>query len=108
MIPLETNQVILVWLYAFPPDELASRRKKIAYFLFALAIMAANFSNLTAGLLFTFKFISIDIEKAVFALFHTIPALNMLYQCVVIVLMRRKLIAIFTSLTKIYNESKSK
>lgn len=106
MIPLETNQLLLMWLYAFPVDESASQRKKIAYLLVSIAVAAVNFSNLLAGTLFVVKYISVDIEMAIFALFHTIPAFNMFYQCVVIVLLRHRLTEIFKSLSNIYNESK--
>lgn len=107
MKPLETNQLILMWLFAFPSDETASRWKKFAYFMFTAGVIITHFLALVAGGIFIFQFISVDMREVLYALFHTIGSFNMLYQSTVTVLLRRKLTAIFEGLSKIYNESKS-
>lgn len=106
MKPLESIQLAMTWLYAFPTDPTASKWKKLAYFMFSLGITVANLSSTTAGALFIVKNVSNNLEDSIFAFFHTIACFNMLYQSIVIVVLRRKLAALFTSLSKIYEESK--
>lgn len=108
MIPLETNQIILMWLYAFPSDKAANKWKKCAYFVCASSFIITHSSSLIAGGLFAYKFISVDLELVLFALFHTIGSFNMVYQSGATVALRHKLSAIFKTLTKIYNKSKRK
>lgn len=108
MIPLARIQLILVWLYAFPPDGLATRRKKIAYFLFAASVIVALFFAVTSSGLFIFNNFSINLEETIFAFSHAIACSNMLYQSTAIVILRHKLTTIFKSLAKIYEESKNK
>lgn len=107
MTPLATNQLFLKWMYAFPSDESASILKKILYFVFPLSLIMAHFGAVAAGGCYMLKFLSVDLEEAIYALYHTICFLNMLYQSIAIVFLRGKLITIFKSLTIIYNESKN-
>lgn len=107
MRPLETNQLLLTWLYAFPPDESSIKWKRIVHFVFSSGVLIAHFLSVMAGGTFIFKFVSIDLEEAIFALFHTIAACNMFYQSIVIVLLRHKFTAIFKDLSTIYDKSKN-
>lgn len=106
MIPLETSQLLLKWLYAFPSDDLAPKWKRIAYFMFASIVIFVLVLAVISGSFYIFEFILIDVEGAIFALFHTLGLFNMLYQSIMIVVLRNKLNEIFKSLSKIYNESK--
>lgn len=106
MNPLKTNQLILTWFGASPSHESLSKWIRIARCMFTLSVIIANFLSVFAGVLFILKFISINLEEAIFALFHTIAYSNMLYQSVMIVVLRRKLTTIFEHLSKIYDKSK--
>lgn len=108
MKPLQTTQLLLKWLYAFPSDKSAGKSMKFAYFIFASSVIVVHFLAMVAGGIFISKLISIDLEQALFALFHTLCSFNMLYQSIATVLLRHKLAAIFKSWTKIYDESKIK
>lgn len=108
MLPLKTNQLMLDWLYAFPPNTFASKSKKIVYFAFASSVVITHCSSFIGGALFFWKSLSIDLNLALFALFHTIGSISMLSECITIILLRRKLTAIFKGLSRIYDESKIK
>lgn len=107
MIPLETNQLMLMWLYAFPPDENATKWKKVAYSMFTASVIGVNFLCVTSNGFFIAKFVSSNLEEALFALSHVIVFFNSFYQSVVTVILRHKLQEIFKSLSKIYDESKN-
>lgn len=63
---------------------------------------------LAASGIFIYRNILVNLEETLFALFHTVGALNGLYLSIATVLLRRKLITIFNGLTTIYNESEKK
>lgn len=106
MQPLETNQRTLTWLYAFPSNEGATKWEKISYFMVTASVIVAHFCAMISGGFFIAKFVSIDLEVAIYSLFHTIAFSNMFYKSIITVLLRHKLQGIFKSLSKIYNESK--
>lgn len=108
MIPLETNQLILTWFYAFSSDEADTKLRKILRLIFSLNVTVTHFLTMAAGGLFISKFISTNLEEAIFALFHTIAFFNMLYQCICIIILRREFTEMMKSLAKIYNESENK
>lgn len=107
MIQLETTQLLLAYLYAFPPDKNASRRKKVCYFVFSSSIIVINLLSVTSGGFFIFKNASINLKEAIFALYHTCVCCNVFYQAIIIIILRKKLTALFERLTDIYNESKN-
>lgn len=106
MLPLATIQLLLVWLFAFPSDESVTRRKKIAYFVFASSVIVSLFLVITSSGMFIVKNFSINLEEAVFGFSVAISYSNMLYQSIVTILLRKKFTAIFKSLKKIHDESK--
>lgn len=106
MIPLETNQRALQWIYGFPPEKSPTKWKRIGYFAFALSSNVALFSGFLSSVVFISKFRRVDLEGTIYALFHGAGALNMLYQSIVILFLRRELASIFENLEKIHAECK--
>lgn len=106
MIPLKTNRRVLTWFCVYPPERYASQLKRFLYKcsgLFAFAVLVAG----TLGsIAFIIKNISIDLENSLFALMTTVGNVSMVYMVAATYIIRRKIVAIFDSLTKIYNERK--
>lgn len=106
MIPLKTNLIILTW-----PTESSSstyKRKRIIRCILSVIVILTHIFSTAAGAFFIHKFISINSEDSIVAVTNTIPFSNMLYQSILIILSRDKFIAMFVSLSKIYEESKQK
>lgn len=59
-----------------------------------------------ATLIYILKFIEIDVEMTLYAILQIIPTLSLLHMILVVFLSRRKISAIFTSLSTIYRASK--
>lgn len=108
MKPLETNQRVLMWLYAFPPDNSDGKWRKIAYFTFTICVIAVHAMSVAASSTFIYRNISISLEETLFSLFHNFSASGMLYQSIVTVILRHNLNAIFKGLSTIYDQSELK
>lgn len=105
MRSLKTNQQVLTWLCVFPPEKCVSTWKRIADIAFTLIIVVGQLLCVISSASFIWKYVSTNLEESLFSLVHSIPGSGTLYQGVVILILRRSLIAIFDQLSKIYDKS---
>lgn len=108
MSPLETSQLVLMWLSGVPPHESEHKLKKIAIIAFSLMMIIFAIVAEMASITFIYRNVSTNLEETLFCLFHTITVLQTIYQLIAKVLLRYKLIVIFENLLTIYNRSKLK
>lgn len=106
MNPLVSNQWVLMWLCVCPASESASANKKVAYVAFTLLFCITILSTVAANVTFVIKFISIDLEKSLYAFVYIIAFSGIIYVMIVALLYRHKINAIFVELSAIYKASK--
>lgn len=70
MKPLATSQQALSWISAFPPDDATPKWKKVIFKLFPLFITITNLIILIGSMVFALKFMSIDLEATLYAIFQ--------------------------------------
>lgn len=107
MVPLKANRRVLAWFCVYPPEENASKWKKRAYISFAVYAVAINLITCASDAAFFFKFVSIDLEKALMALLQLFGNATMAYQITITFVLREKIVASIKSLITIYDTSKS-
>lgn len=106
MIPLESNRRVLTWLCGVPPPDSCTKREKITYRVLATIIIMTHLLSVISSTMFIYRNMSVNLVEALYSLFHTVAALQTLYQSIGKVLLHRKIIVIFDRLEEIYNESK--
>lgn len=105
--PLESLRVVLTWLFALPPHESDSKQMKIAYKIITLILILMGLMVIASSTTFIYRNVSNDLRATIFALFQSITALQMLYQSIAAILLRRKLIAIINNLYNFYDKSEN-
>lgn len=107
MKPLETNQLVLTWFGLSPADKAPTKWQKILYkastFLLILSILSIFISSLA----FFYRFVLIDLEKALYAVYQFVGLFSALYLCMVAYLSRPQINSTLNQLSNIYHESKS-
>lgn len=106
MVPLEMNQRVLRWLSGYPPRESDSRMRRLAYISFTLFIIMAHFLSAISSITFSSRNITVDLAVTLCSLFPIFGSSSMLFQSIVIIILRQKITAIFDGLAKIYDECK--
>lgn len=105
MYPLQTNHRVLVWLSMCPPDKTTTAWKRFAYITSTVVcIILINFS-IWPSLFYLLKYLSIDLESCLYALFQLVLCASMFYACILF-LTKNRLEIIFINLAKIYRKSK--
>lgn len=107
MVPLKANRRVLAWFCVYPPEENASKWKKRAYISFAVYAVAINLITCASDAAFFFKFVSVDLKRALMALLQLSGNANMAYQITISFLLRAKIVTFIESLTTIYETSKT-
>lgn len=107
MKPLETTHRCLIWLCMCPPNETSSRCQKISYTVFGTIVLVAIISAFVSNVVFCMQFISIDLERSMFAVMFVAAQFGIIYMALVaIILKREKINTIFKDLTIIYGNGK--
>lgn len=106
MRPLETNKVMLKWLYLYPTDESTSVWRKLAYLCFSLNIFGSLICTVIASVPFVIKYKSTDLENCLFALSQMFACSNMSYMVMIAFFMRHKIADVYKHLAMIYDASK--
>lgn len=106
MQALATTQRLLTWLFICPFSKTTSTPKKIVYFLFTAIVCVANLCNFAANLAFTWKFISIDLEGALFSFMGGCCGISNVYIMIIAFKLRHKINNIFKKLNLIYRNRK--
>lgn len=105
MDPLPLNRRVLVWLYMFPPVDGASRWNKLASMCFSSAVCITLVGCVASSVVFVFRFIAIDLEDSLYAMFPLIACSGLLYTHIVAILSRHDITKLFEKLSQIYQTS---
>lgn len=106
MKPLKTVQKLLTLLCLCTPDVGTSRWKRIAYFIVTCILISTQLFVCIESVAFLFNFKPKDFEHFLFAAAITLSRLSMLYIILIAILLWKEIPTIFSSLSKIYEESK--
>lgn len=107
MNPLSQNREWLVWLSVCSTEKNESRKKKIQRYAFTLATILGIILPLIASVVFFFKFISTNLERALNAISVSIGLFCSLYIIFVALFARQKITEIFDNLSQLYESCKS-
>lgn len=109
MEPLKTTHRCLIWLCMCPAEETASRWQKFAYNTFGTIVLVAIISGFVANVVFCVRFISIDLERSMFAVMFVAAQFGVIYMALVAIFFKRqKINTIFKNLTIIYRDGKQR
>lgn len=100
-----TNRLVLTWLCVCPAGEAVSKFKKCSYFLFSFIVFFGILSSLIGSITFFLKYVSNDLEVALYAVSQIAAATSVLYAIVMTLFSRQGIAHMFEKLTNIYNES---
>lgn len=106
-MPLKSIQHGLHWLCVFPFDKNTNTTKKMVYIFFISSIFFLHLCALAASAVFIFKFISIDMQRSVFALLQFGTFFSTTYSIIVAFFIREQIIGIFKKISEIYRASKT-
>lgn len=106
MFPLVSYQRILT-CFCIIPDETSPKWQKLTHLLIAASMVFAIISALIPSVAFFVKFVSIDLEVSLYALFQLLGLLNVFYVMTAVYLSRRKFTAFFKSLSIIHETRKN-
>lgn len=104
--PLLANRQVLVWLCIYPTRESTSNWKRLAYIFVVCSIFITNLCALIASGAFISTYISIDLEASLYALSLIFAFSGATYVIFIALFMKKKIFALFESLTEIYRSSK--
>lgn len=105
MKPLGTSQRVLAW-FLICPDENATKGQNWTHIIFTTYIAIFNFVGVFTGGLFGLKYITINLELTLYAIFPTFGLISAVYIMIVASFSRRKINVIFQTLSAIYKASK--
>lgn len=106
MKQLETVQRVLMWLSGLPPEKSTSKWMKIAYIMTTVSVISIDLMAIMCSTVFIYRNVNVDLETALFSLFHNVSSCSVFYEVIAMILLRYKLMRIFEGLAKIYEESK--
>lgn len=105
MKPLATYQHVLRLLCAFPPDESTKRWKRLLFVISGLSFFVCILCTALSSFTFLLKYISINPEEGLWALFQVCGFTNMLYVLIISFVIPFKIKGIFDDLSHIYEIS---
>lgn len=106
MKPLATDQRILTWLCVLPAEGKTQKWGKLPYFVLILSLIVAALSVFLTSLLYTIKFISIDLLETSIGIYQMIAIIPMANTIVMTFFCRHKIPPIFEKLSKFYEKCK--
>lgn len=102
---LRLNQVVLQWLGICEIDDMQNLREKKIRYIFGFLLFTFVASMIVANLLYCVKYININIEGVLYALFSLLSSSNVLNSMVSLTINRRKISCIFKRLQELYDQS---
>lgn len=85
--------------FLYPPAKTTSGWKKLAHITVGMVVVGTNLLGLAASETYFLRYLPIDLTQSLFALFHIVVAISMLF-------LRHKMPPIFDNLSKIFHTSK--
>lgn len=108
MKQLLIGRQVLSWLCALPTFESAPKSKKRAFIAFAATIFILNFIGILSTVAYFQKYVSIDFEIAMCAVYLISAMINSTYGCVYLFCSRHKINDILDNWSNILNTCKSR
>lgn len=105
MTPLALNQKWLVCLNLCSVEHV-SRMEKVQRFVCICSMILGNICAIAASVAFFLKFVSINLEEALYAFSLTIAFSGGLYIILIALFTRQKISSIFVNLSELYESSK--
>lgn len=105
-LPLSTNRRVLSWLCVYPTDATASKWLKLAHIIIGVILFAGPAIVTVGSFFWIMKFISIDLEIALFGLLEFVAFVNVVYSHMMAFYYRREIFEMLQDLSKIYEECK--
>lgn len=100
-----TSQKMLTWICVYPADETVSKFKRATYAFAYAFILISNLCVLASSVAFFLKYVSVDLEQSLYAVFQITAYGSMTYLIIVSFLLRSKIPLVFDDLAKIYEAS---
>lgn len=104
MKPLPTNQQMLTWFFLLH-NKNSSIWMKMGYIGFSLINFGLLLCHVIASVVFASKFVSIDLERSLYAIYQFFCWTPIIYMFLVALHSRHKITAFIDELSKIYNAS---
>lgn len=105
MKPLKTCQRVLMWFCVCPTNEAITKSEKMAHKILTFFLVASIMSIFVSCSIYFWKFVLIDLEEALNAVYQNAGLFSALYMFVVVYLSRPQINAIFDDLSEIYRKS---
>lgn len=106
MKPLAIDQQIFSWFGVSCTDTTPKLSKKMTSALFVVLIFGWEMFSLGISVTFFLRYISIDLEQSLYALFQVSGSFVMINAVVIILFSRHKIARVFKGLQSIYEASK--
>lgn len=107
MKPLAASQQMLTWFCVLPVSKSTIWWRQLLYIIFTGAIFIGHCCSIVSSVAYFIKFISTDLEEALYALFQIVSSASMAYVMIVTPFLRHNIRTLFENLHEIYMESKS-
>lgn len=105
MRPLVTPNRILKWFYLYDVEE-TTYWERVAYMIFNYYTIISNAAAFISGFCFFLKFVSFDLEEALFSVFPAIGYFCLTYTFIAVFCHKRKVASIIQQLTDFYDARK--
>ena len=106
MKALIINERLLVWLYFCSDDKIHSKWKRLARIVFSFTVFFVSTSCFPTSLAYVLKFLHINLEESLFALFQVATSTGCIYFSIHAFLFRHRFARLFKTLSDIYDECK--
>lgn len=107
MKPLKTMQQVLTWLCIYPTENTGKWRKFICIMVSSSLVIGTLTASVLAGLAFVWKFIAVDFNASLDAVYVVVGFIPLINSFVMMMLLNHRIVAIFNALKNIYDERKS-
>lgn len=105
MKALYINQRLLVWIYFCSNDEFHGKWRNLVRIIFSLSVHFISTSCFPSSLPYVFKYLHVDLEESLFALFQIATSTGCIYFSIHAFSFRHRFARLFETLSEIYDES---
>ncbi|XP_055307926.1 odorant receptor 85c-like [Sitodiplosis mosellana] len=105
MVPLATSRLMLTWHCVCPAGDSTNEWLKLAHVPFISLILIAQWSAVASSFAFFMKFISTDLETALYAVFQMAAFSPAVYSIFVTLLLRRDINDLLDQLSQFYRDA---
>lgn len=104
MTPLAVNRKVLAWLLVLPYEDTRTKLRFLHSILYAI-LVAFLVVGFAASVIFFLKYVNTNLVDSLYAFFQIISCFPLVNAIFIVLLKREKILGIFQSLTKIYDDS---